>query len=238
MIVSRHFPVCVLVFAALSSVSSITCAAANKVYHPNVQSQQKDIEYRVTGYNDGDDNADSQIHHLGFGYGISDRIAIEGNLIGVKDGGDALNLQSYELVGRWQVNEPGEAWLDGAMLLRLEQADDGGYSQAGTGFIAEKALDAHWTATANVIANYVFGDDVAEKLQGEITAQVLYRVSQQFKPGVEAYWDEDIVAVGPAAAGVITVDGQHRLMWEVAAMLAVDHDIADKVFRGSLNWAF
>jgi len=241
--VPRHFPAPILVLSALlmSSLllpSATAFAAIDKVYHPNVESGRKEIEYRVTGYNGGDDNPDFQTQHLGFGYGINNRIAVEGYLVGDKTGGDALNLQAYELQARWQLNEPGAAWLDGAMLFRLEHADDGGYSQVGTGFIAEKALDARWIATANVVANYVFGDDVSEKLEGEMAAQVRYRVSKQFEPGVEAYWDEDIIAVGPAASGTIAIDGQHRLTWEVAALLAVEHDIADKVFRGSLNWAF
>jgi len=235
--VPRYAPVPVLAFSALL-FSSATMAEIDNVIHPNVQAGHKEIEYRVTGYNGGDDNPDFQIQHLGFGYGVNDRVAVEGYLVGEKMGGDALNLQAYELQARWQLNAPGAAWLDGAMLFRLEHADDGGYSKVGTGFLAEKALDTHWTATANVIANYVFGDDVAEKLEGEMAAQVRYRISRQFEPGVEVYWDEDIIAVGPAATGIVAVDGQHRLTWEVAALLAVDHDIADKVFRGALNWSF
>jgi len=235
--VSRYVPVPVLAFITLL-FSSATMAEVDNVIHPNVEAGRKQIDYRVTGYNGGDDNPDFQRQRLGFGYGVNNRVAVEGYLVGEKNGGDALNLQAYALEARWQLNAPGAAWLDSAMLFRLVHADDGGYSKAGTGFLAEKALDAHWIATANVVANYVFGDDVAEKLEGEMAAQVRYRVNRQFEPGVEAYWDEDLIAVGPAATGIIAVDGQHRLTWEVAALLTVDHDIADKVFRGSLNWSF
>lgn len=228
-----------LISAALPALLVTTHAfAVDKVYHPYVQPQERELEYRVTGYNGGDDNSDFQTHRLGFGYGVSDRIAVEAYLIGEKYAGDALQLETYELEMRWELNEQGAEWLDGAMLFELEHADDGGYSEVGTGFIAEKELDRHWSATANIIARYEFGEEVSDKLEGEMAAQVRYRLSQQFEPGIEAYWDEDIIATGPVAMGVLVLDGRHRLRWELAALLAVEHDIADKIFRGSLEWEF
>ena len=227
------------VAAATSLVLVATSAAAvDKVYHPYVEPQERELEYRVTGYSDGDDNRDFQTHRLGFGYGISNRIAVEAYLIGEKYAGDALQLEAYELELRWQLNEQGAEWLDGAMLFEVEHADDGSYSEIGAGFIAEKELDQHWSATANVIARYEFGDEVSDKLEGEAVAQVRYRLSQPLEPALEAYWDEDIIAFGPAALGVLPLGGRNRLKWEAAALLAVEHDIADKIFRASLEWEF
>jgi len=231
---SIRFPALVLATVLVAANAS----AVDKVYHPYVEPQKRDLEYRVTGYNGGDDNPDFQTHRLGFGYGVTNRIAVEGYLIGEKYGGNELALEAYELEMRWQLNEQGAAWLDSAMLFEMEHADDGSSSEIGTGFIAEKELDRRWSATANVIARYQFGDGVSDKLKGEAVAQARYRLSPSFEPALEAYWDDDMMAVGPAALGLVSLGGRNRLKWEAAALLAVEHDIADKVFRASLEWEF
>jgi len=223
-------------FAALGAANN--AYSVDKVYHPYVNQGERELEYRFTGLNDGDESRDLQTHRLGIGYGASERIAVDAYVVGTKDGGDELQLEAYELEMRWQLNEQGANWLDNAMLFELEHIDGGRYNEVSTGFIAEKEISARWSATANIIAHYEFGDDVKDNFEGEMAAQLRYRLDKRFEPAIEAYWDENVIAVGPAAIGVVTLDGRRRLNWEAAALLSTKHNIASRIFRCSVEWEF
>jgi hypothetical protein len=88
------------------------------------------------------------------------------------------------------------------------------------------------------VARYEFGEDTADELDGDVAAQLRWRLSQPFEPALELYADDEIAALGPAAVGTIALAGRNRLKWEAAALLAVEHDIADKVFRAALEFEF
>jgi hypothetical protein len=223
-------------FAALMTANN--AFAVDKVYHPYVEPKERELEYRVTDFDNGKDGADFQVHRLGVGYGASDRIAVEAYVIGNRLSDESLKLEAYELELRWQLYEQGANWLDSALQFELEHTEDGDYSEVSMGYIAEKEIAARWSATANVMAHFEFGDRPLDRSEGEVATQIRYRLNQQFEPAMEAYWDEKVVAVGPAAIGILRVDGRQRLKWEAAVLFTANHDIAHRIFRGSLEWEF
>jgi len=211
--------------------------AVDKVYHPHVEPLEREIEYRAIGFNDGDDNPDIQVHRFGIGYGFSDRIAVETYLSGQKEGGDALKVETIEVEALWQLNEQGAQWLDSALQFEIEHSD-GGYNEFSAGFIAEKEIGRRWSATANLIVHYETGPEPKDNFEGEAAAQLRYRRTQQFEPAIETYWNEDVIAIGPAALGTLQMNERNRLKWEIAALQSTKHALARRIFRCSLEWEF
>lgn len=224
--------------AALAALMAAgNAAAVDKVYHPYVEPLERELEYRVTGFNDGDNGADIQMHRFGFGYGVSDHVAVDAYFIGTKEGGDTLKVEAYELELLWQLNEQGADWLDAALQFELEHAE-GDYNEFSTGFIAEKEIAGRWSAAANVMAHYETGPDPKHDFEAEMAAQIRYRLTEPFEPAVEIYWDEDVIAIGPAAIGTLQLDGRNRLRWEAAALQSTKHQLARRIFRFALEWEF
>lgn len=212
--------------------------AIDRVYHPYVEPFEREIEYRVTGFNDGDDRADVQMHRFGFGYGVSDHLAVDAYILGAQQGGDALKVEAYELELLWQLNEQGADWLDAALQFELEHADEENSDELSVGFIAEKEIARHWSATANFIAHYETGDDISDEFEAEMATQLRYRLNQRFEPALELYWNEDVIAAGPAALGTLPLGGRNRVQWEAAALLTAEHELARRIFRFALEWEF
>jgi len=226
-------PINSMAFAALMAAGN--ALAVDKVYHPYVEPLERDLEYRVTGFNDGDGRADTQVHRFGVGYGVNDRIAIDTYFIGTKDGGDTLKVEAYELELLWQLNDQGAGWLDTALQFELEHAE-GDYNELSVGFISEKEISNHWSAAANFIAHYETGPQPKDDFEGEMAVQIRYRFAPQFEPAVESYWDENFIAIGPAAVGVLALDEHNRLKWEAAALQSTKQTWAHRIFRLSLEW--
>lgn len=211
--------------------------AVDRVYHPYVEPFEREIEYRATGYSRGSDGPDMQIHRLGTGYGISDHFAVDAYITGIKYAGDALKVEAFEAELLWQLNEQGSQWLDSALQFEFEHAD-GDYNEFSAGYIAEKELGGRWSATANLVAHYETGAKVRHNFEGEMAAQLRYRLTPQLEPAIETYWDEDVVAIGPAALGTLQLDVRNRLKWEAAALQSSKHTVARRIFRFSLEWEF
>jgi hypothetical protein len=225
-------------YLAITILGPASALAVDKVYHPYVQLYERELDYRVSAYRDGDHSRDFQTHRVSFGYGISEYVAVEAYLIGEKFAGDSLQVEAYELEVLWQMSDQGARWLDSAVIFEFEHADDGSYSELGTGLIVEKELGSRWSATANLIFSYEFGSGTPDELETSVAAQLRYRLGQSFEPAIEAYVEEDILAVGPAALGSIAAGARNRINWEAAVLLSAKHDIAKTILRASLEWEF
>jgi len=228
-------PLCSIIFAALMTAGNTF--AVDKVYHPYVEPSERELAYRVTGFKDGDGRADTQVHRFGVGYGVTDHVAIDAYFIGTKEGGDTLKVEAYALELLWQLNEQGADWLDTALQFELEHAE-GDYTELSVGFISEKEISARWSAAANFIAHYETGPKPKDDFEGEMAAQIRYRFFPQFEPAAEAYWDENVIAVGPAAVGMLQLDEHNRLKWQAAALQSTKQTWAHRIFRLSLEWEF
>jgi hypothetical protein len=221
----------------VTSLAASDVLAVDKVYHPYVEPLERELEYRFIGFSDGEASRDIQLHRFGVGYGVNDHIAVDAYLTGEKEGGDALKVETAEIELLWQLNEQGSQWLDSALQFEIEHSD-GGYNEFSAGFIAEKEIGGQWSATANLLAHYETGPEPKDNFEGELAAQLRYRLKPQFEPAIEAYWDEDVTAIGPAAIGTLQMAGRNRLKWEAAALQSTKHTLARRIFRFSLEWEF
>jgi len=104
----------------------------DKVYAPYVQPLEREIEWRMT------DSDGQQFQRLGVGKSLTDRLFIEGYLIGEDNQNNDFRLQAYEIEALWQLTEQGEYGIDWGLITELERQRDDNNWEAAAGLIAKK----------------------------------------------------------------------------------------------------
>ena len=85
----------------------------DKVYHPYVQPEERELEFRAIVENNSDrTSGDQQVYRLGYGQSFNDYWFGEVYLIGLKNDDQGLRLEAYELEALWQITEQGEFFDD------------------------------------------------------------------------------------------------------------------------------
>ena len=132
----------------------------DKVYHPYVQPLETEIEYRTVYQTDDDPLEDGVARHrLSIGRAITDRIFVEGYLIGKKTPQDDFRLDAYELETKIQLTEQGEFWADWGILLEFEKERSESITELGAALLIEKEFGS-WVGTLNLGTEYEYGSDI------------------------------------------------------------------------------
>ena len=111
--VSRLLLLCLLFFS--QGVVIADGSVIDKVYHPYVQPEEREIEFRTIIENNSDaDEGDERVYRLGYGQSFTDRWFGEVYLIGAENDDQGFRLEAYELEALWQMTEQGEYSADWA----------------------------------------------------------------------------------------------------------------------------
>lgn len=234
---TRFLPVrrCLLLAVAMATSGDVL-AAVDRVYHPYVELNEREVEY---GFSWRDLDGDQlYLDRLGLGYAWSDRIFTELYVLSesVSDAGEVQ--RGYELELRWQLTEQGEYWADWGLLLELETEDGASAHGIALGVLWEKELPARWTATVNLLGEYEFGSDVETEFESALRSQVRYRHSAKFEPGLELYADDQDIAAGPVLLGAWRIGGARQLRWETGVVFGLDSATPGATLRGLLEYEF
>ena len=205
-------------------------AVIDKVYHPYVQSLEREFEWRQISAND------TQIYRLGIGRSITDRLFVEGYLI-AKDVGNHLQLDAYEIEAKWQLTEQGEYTTDWGVLFELEKEQHDNTWEASAGLLMEKEW-GRWIATANVKIIYEWGAKVKNELEVSLASQVRYRYKRYLEPAIELYSGEQGVALGPVLMGDIGLATAKKLHWEFGSILGFDSKAPSNTWRLLMEYEF
>jgi hypothetical protein len=219
---------------ALADGSSI-----DKVYYPYVQPLEREVEYRALYFNDDDDERDGgQVHRLGLGRSLTDRLFSEFYLIGEKESrGRSFSLEAYEAELKWQLTEQGEYFADWGLLFELEtERDDNAWEYATTVLVAKDF--GRWTGTVNLGVIYEWGSDVSNEWETSLASQLRYRYRPQFETGVELYSGDTDKGIGPVVLGDVRFAAGRKLHWEAGIILGLDSDSADQTLRALLEYEF
>jgi len=210
----------------------------DKIYHPYVQPEEHEIEFRAVIENEADrSSGDERIYRLGYGQSFNDRWFGEIYLIGVKNDDQALRLQEYELEALWQITEQGEYFADWGMLFELEKERSEDVMEISTALLIETEW-RRWTGTANIYGIYEFGEDIDNEFETALTLQTRYRYSRVFEPAAELYLGEDTVGLGPTMMGSWPLGGARQLRWEGGLIFGLDSDTPDQTLRVLLEYEF
>lgn len=219
--------------AAMADGSTI-----DKIYHPYVQPQEREIELRTVIENNANSPAgDQRTLRLGYGQSFTDRWFGEVYLIGSANDEDSFHLSAFEIEALWQLTEQGEFFADWGMLFELEKEKNNNAAETLAAVLVEKEW-GRWTGTANIYGIYEFGSDVDNEFETALGLQARYRRSRHFEPAIELYKGEDTFGIGPVLLGSHPLGSGRQLRWEAGLIFGADSDTPDQVFRGLLEYEF
>jgi hypothetical protein len=210
----------------------------DKIYHPYVQPQEREIEFRAIIENNRDGPpGDQRLYRLGYGQSFNDSWFGEVYLIGRKNDDQSFRLDAYELEALWQITEQGEFFADWGMLFELEKQHSGNAMEFSGALLVEKEW-RRWTGTANFYGIYEFGDDIDSEFETALALQARYRYSREIEPAVELYKGQDTTGLGPVVMGSWPLGGARQLRWEGGVIFGLDSDTPDQTFRVLFEYEF
>ena len=217
-------------------VSVASSADMERVYHPYVEQNEREIEYGLVWRDIGGDPL--LLQRAGFGYAWSDKLFTEVYLLSESVSHAGERIRGYEIEVRLQLTEQGEYWADWGLLFETGTAKDIDSHEFALGVLWEKELNGRWSASANIIAEYEFGDDIESELESALRTQFRYRKSALFEPAIEVYLDDQDWAAGPAIIGARRFSAGKQLRWEFGFLVGLDKDTPENNLRFNLEYEF
>ena len=235
----QSFFTILLCYSMFVSIAYADGSFIDKVYHPYVQPHEKELEWRWNYQKDSDrknlDNA--QIHRLGYGQSITEKLFAEIYLIGEESRDSSFRLSTIELEALYQITEQGEYSADWGMLFELEHGIEKNSSEISSALLIEKEW-GKWVGTANLYLIYEWGSNINNELETAMALQGRYRLSRKIEPAIEVYSSDNTKGMGPVLMGEFKLSGRKKIHWESGVIFALDNDTADKTFKLLIEYEF
>lgn len=230
-----HLSCLLLIYIMNISVSWADGIPVDKVYHPYVLANEREVEWRLTSRQN--DNGNVLAQRLAYGHALSEYLTLEGYLVGERDDVGDFGLSSYELEARWMLTNQGELWADWGMLFEIEKQHKKDAYEITTGVLFEKEF-TQTSLTINALLVYEWGKDLQSEFETEFRLKYRYRYLPALQPSLEIYTGEDFVGIGPGFMGVHRYQGQKQLKWELAFIAGLNGDAKDHTLRFALEYEF
>jgi len=210
----------------------------DKVYHPYVQQDEIEIEYRLIRQDDNKDALDSLFKpRLGVAYSPTDRLKLEFYIIGEDTHNESFTINAFEWETKIQLTEQGEYWADWGLLFELDKKRNDELWEFASSVLIEKEW-GRWVGTANVSLAYEWGNDINNELEGALAMQGRYRFSRFLEPAIEFYSGQDTLGIGPVLLGQLRLGQMKKLRWEMGVIVGLDDKTPDRTFRALLEFEF
>ena len=223
---------CCLLYAPLSWADGIP---VDKVYHPYVLANERELEWRFTSRQN--DNGNVLAQKFAYGHAVTEYLTFEGYIIGERDETGDFGLHAYEIEARWMLTDQGELWADWGMLFELEKQHREDIYEFTTGLLFEKEF-TQTSLTINALLVYEWGKDIQNEFETEFRLKYRYRYLSAFQPSIEIYSGENFIGAGPGFMGVHRYQGQKQLKWELAFIAGLNGDSKDHTLRFALEYEF
>ena len=230
-----HLSCLLLIYIMNISVSWADGIPVDKVYHPYVLANEREVEWRLTSRQN--DNGNVLAQRLAYGHALSEYLTLEGYLVGERDDVGDFGLSSYELEARWMLTNQGELWADWGMLFEIEKQHKKDAYEITTGVLFEKEF-TQTSLTINALLVYEWGKGLQSEFETEFRLKYRYRYLPALQPSLEIYTGEDFVGIGPGFMGVHRYQGQKQLKWELAFIAGLNGDAKDHTLRFALEYEF
>jgi len=110
-----------LIFLLLTLLISKTSFAdsqlIDKIYHPYVLANEREIEWRF--YERRSDDGTELAQRLGYGFSIGENVTFEAYVIGDKQPSGDFTVHSYEGEIRWMLADQGKYFIDTGLLFEV-----------------------------------------------------------------------------------------------------------------------
>ena len=224
-----YWVACLILFDSASAAADKL--AIDKIYHPYVQSMEKEFEWRSI-YPDS-----SETQRFAYGQAVSDNLFLEGYVNSQEITNEDYKVNSYAMEARWQLTDQGEYSADWGAVAELEKTAGQDSWEASTALIAEKQWN-RWLGTANLWFNYKWGSDRKQEFNPALSLQARYRYSPYFEPAVEYYTGKYTKAMGPVMMGDLNFSHGRKLHWEVGSILGLDARTPNMTWRFLAEFEF
>jgi len=229
-----HKSAIILFLCALIAGSGVCLAdgiVIDKIYHPYVQPQEQELEFRALFQDKQPSVANhTRIYQMAYGRSLSDSLFAEFYVIGKASDSQSLDISAYELEASWQLTEQGEFWADWGLLFELEREANKDVWGLSTAILAEKEW-GKWSGTANFFIASEWGSDIKDEFETKLNLQARYRYSRTFEPAVEFYSGQNTRGLGPACLGQIKLSGRRKLNWEAGVIFGLDSKSPNQTLR-------
>lgn len=217
-------------------LSTLSYADINRIYHPYVNQNERELEYGVTSRDI--DNTAINLQRLSIGYAWSDRVFTEVYLLNENLTHDGQQIRSYEAEIKLQLTEQGEYTSDWGLLFEISNAAEINAQEFATALLWEKELSSRWVIAANGFLGYEFGEDIQSEVETALRAQCRYRYRQGIEPAIEIYLDDKDWAGGPALMGTQKLSGRKKIIWELGWIVGLNHATPDNTLRFHIEYEF
>jgi hypothetical protein len=207
----------------------------DKVYHPYVLPNEREVEWRLLSHQTS--NANKLAQRFAYGQSVLDNMMVEFYIVGERDINDNFGLSAYEIETRWMLTEQGEYWADWGMLFEFEKEHNKDIWEVTSGLLFEKEI-GRTSLSLNAFLIYEWGHDIKNEMEMEFRAQYRFRWLPQFQPAIELYSGEDYVGIGPAFMGIQRLDGQKQLKWEAGFITGLNGKSKDHILRVAIEFEF
>lgn len=204
--------------------------SVDKVYHPYVQPLEREVGWRMVSGNG------RQLHRVGVGQSLSDRLFVEGYLIGIDDD-HHFSLDALEVEAKWQLTEQGEYSIDWGLLFELERVQHDDTWEVSAGLLMEKEW-GKWVAAANFNIEYEWGNEIKNELESSLAVQTRYRYSRSIEPAIEFYSSENGQAIGPVVMGDVRLGNAKKIHWEIGSIFGLGYKGPDNSWRLLLEYEY
>jgi len=221
-------------------------AWAKKVYSPNVEGGEVELEYKLDVTVDGDSRKNGTNHHqFSLSYGITDRWLSEITGILTDAPGRKFRYSAFKWENIYQIFEPGEQWLDAGLYLEYKAPASSQNTAQSLEFklLLEKDTGA-WLHTLNLVLAKEFGASVRDTTFG-YAWRSKWQVARAFNPGFEAFAtigplrrfrpvDQQSHLVGPVIYGKLT----NSLNYEAGYLFGLTRGSVDGNIKFNLELEF
>ena len=225
----------ILVFFS-SSKALADGVVVDKVYHPYVLPNEREVEWRMLAQRENDKSNDLA-HRFAYGQSITNSLMLELYLVGERDIKDNFSLTAYEIEARLMLTEQGQYWADWGMLFELEKEHRVDNWEITSGILVEKEFD-RTSLTLNAFLIYEWGETREDEFETEFRFQARYRYLEQFQPAIEVYSGEGYLGLGPAFMGIQRFSDQKQFKWETAFITGVNSESQGHILRVAIEYEF
>lgn len=213
-------------------------AAVNKVFYPVVEWGEMEVELRGFFTQDADPAKDDlRVDKVDLAYGATQWWFTELEFVFVREPGEKEELEAIASENVFQLTDQGEYFADFGLFFEYEREMEAKVHEIVLGPIVQKQF-GQWLGTANFFFERQFGSEATgRKVELKSAAQLKYRLSESFEPGVEYYGYEEDQNLGPAAFGMFRFTDS-KLKWQAAWLFGLTDTAADNSIRWMLEYEF
>ena len=222
-------------FICFGSIAYADGVVIDKVYHPYVLPNEREVEWRLFSHRENENNKLAQ--RIAYGQSVSENLMLEFYLVGERDIYNDFSLTSYELEARWMLTEQGEYWADWGLLFEIEKENQKQNWEVTSGVLVEKEF-GRTSLTLNAFIIYEWGNTITSEFETEFRLKYRYRYLEQFQPAIELYSGENYLGIGPAFMGLQRFSAQKQLKWEIGFITGIDSSSKGHVLRLAVEYEF